>query len=281
MPECPRNFRFVTTPRKRNSDPQDTHTIAVGALVPFDFPRHQARHIRLHVPSRSHQLNPMSSFWRAEPRSIKLRQELDALPPIAECDKSRRLQLLERLVSQLSEENEILRRKELQVMQRSSTAPSKFTEPARSYSIVFSAKGSLFTHVECILADVDRQCPGVQWTNQNWTKSEDPDGHQSTDIARVLFFRIGQRVSESDFKDFEKFCVGKANFVVFMHNEMRDCDSVGVETYVIDRISSLKHTTTSASMAFKEHALYPISEGLNAASLAKLVSFVKAQAPRA
>ena len=215
----------------------------------------------------------MSSFWRAEPRSIKLRQELDALPPIAECDKSRRLQLLERLVSQLSEE--------LQVMQRSSTAPSKFTEPARSYSIVFSAKGSLFTHVECILADVDRQCPGVQWTNQNWTKSEDPDGHQSTDIARVLFFRIGQRVSDSDFKDFEKFCVGKANLVVFMHNEMRDGDSVSVEKYVIDRISSLKHTTTSASMAFKEHALYPISEGLNAASLAKLVSFVKAQAPLA
>ena len=54
MPECPRNFRFVTTPRKRNSDPQDTHTIAVGALVPFDFPRHQARQ---HPTSRSQSLS--------------------------------------------------------------------------------------------------------------------------------------------------------------------------------------------------------------------------------
>ena len=130
--------------------------------------------------------------------------------------------------------------------------------------------------MECIQADVDRQCPGVQWT-----KSEYPKGHQSTDIARVLFFRTGQRVSDSEFKDLEEFCVGKANFVVFMHNEGRDCDSVGVETYVTNHISSLKHTTTSASMAFKEDELYPISKGLNAASLAQLVSFVKAQAPRA
>lgn len=201
--------------------------------------------------------------------SIELRQQLDGLPPVAECDKSPRYKLLERLVKQLSEDIEILRR-------ASSSAPSKLTKPARPYSIVFSSKGTLFTHVECIQAEVVRQCPGVQWT-----KSEYPDGHQSSDIARVLFFRPGQRVSDSEFKDLEKFCVGKANFVVFMHNEMRDCDSVGVETYVTNRISSLKHSTTSASMAFKEDALYPISEGLNAASLAKLASFVKAQAPLA
>lgn len=218
----------------------------------------------------------MYSFWRAEPLSVKLRQELDELPPIAECDKSRRLKLLERLVSQLSEENEILQRANSSASRSRSSAPSKLAEPARPYSIVCSSKGTLFTHVECIQAEVVRQCPGVQWT-----KSEYPDGHQSSDIARVLFFRPGQRVSDSEFKDLEKFCVGKANFVVFMHNEMRDCDSVGVETYVTNRISSLKHSTTSASMAFKEDALYPISEGLNAASLAKLASFVKAQAPLA
>lgn len=217
-------------------------------------------------------------FWRAEPLSIKLRQELDELPPIAECDKSRRLKLLERLVSQLSEENEILQRANSSASRYRSSAPSKLAEPARPYSIVFSSKGTLFTHVECIQAEVVRQCPGVQWT-----KSEYPDGHQSTDIARVLFFRPGQRVSDSEFEDLEKFCVGKANFVVFMHNEMRESnyDSVGVETYVTKRISDRMKTTTSASMAFREDALYPISEGLNAASLAKLASFVKAQAPLA
>jgi hypothetical protein len=202
-------------------------------------------------------------------KSIKLRQQLDDLPTVAECDKSPRYKLLESLVKQLSEDIEILRR-------ASSSAPSKLTKPARP--IVFSSKGTLFTHVECIQAEVVRQCPGVQWT-----KSEYPDGHQSSDIARVLFFRPGQRVSDSEFKDLEKFCVGKANFVVFMHNEMRESnyDSVGVETYVTKRISDRMKTTTSASMAFKEDALYPISEGLNAASLAKLASFVKAQAPLA
>ena len=79
------------------------------------------------------------------------------------------------------------------------------------------------------------------------------------------------------------FCVGKANFVVFMHDEMREsnCNSVAVQSYVTDQISSFEHTTTSASFAFKETTLYPINQGLNASSLAELVSFVKAQEPRA
>ena len=214
--------------------------------------------------------------------SEQLRREYDALPPIAACDKSKRLELLERLVVELTKENNMMRRGSQASSQFPPSAPAPRCQRSLSSSvpspIAFAVKGSLFSHVESIQTTVGAQC-GVQWLRSD----NYPNGEDITAKARVLFFRTGQRVSPTELADIEAFCKGTANFVVFMHNEMREshCNSVGVEKYVTDQISSFGHTTQAASIAFKEDALYPTGDGLNASSLAMLISFVTAQVPRA
>jgi hypothetical protein len=101
----------------------------------------------------------------------------------------------------------------------------------------------------------------------------------------VLFFRTNQRVSPTELEELKTFCASPTNFVAFLHNEMNESkkDMDFVERYVAEAISRFEHATAFASFAFRESELYPMSEGLNASSLVKLVAFVSAQArpPRA
>ena len=208
----------------------------------------------------------------------ELHREYAALPPVSECDRSRRVQILERLVEELKRENDMLRRSKASEggLLPSRTVSRGYSERPVPYPIAFAVKGSLFTHVDTLKDVVSTQCPGAQWL----TSCDYPNGGDITATARVLFFRTNQRVSPTELEELKTFCASPNNFVAFLHNEMRESnkDMDFAERYVVEAISRFEHATACASFAFREAELYPMSEGLNASSLAKLVAFVSAQA---
>ena len=209
----------------------------------------------------------------------ELHREYAALPPVSECDRSRRVQILERLVEELKRENDMLRRRSKASeggLHPAHTVSHGYSERPVPYPIAFAVKGSLFTHVDTLKDVVSTQCPGAQWL----TSCDYPNGGDITATARVLFFRTNQRVSPTELEELKTFCASPNNFVAFLHNEMRESnkDMDFAERYVVEAISRFEHATACASFAFREAELYPMSEGLNASSLAKLVAFVSAQA---
>ena len=223
---------------------------------------------------------------RVETYVERLRREYEELPKLAQCDKSERLRMLEKLVDELSRENETLRRRSgsSSYLQPAASAWAANPAPVTPYPITVAVKGSMFAHAESIQGHVVTMCPRVQWRTTTWATDGVANtlSDQSTPKCRVVFFRTGGRVSPTEIADLKAFCIAEANFVMFMHNEMSEAkkDRVGVEQYVTTQISSFDHSTSIASMAFKESMLYSTNDGLNAASLAQLVDFVQAQAPR-
>lgn len=213
----------------------------------------------------------------------ELHREYAALPPVNECDRSRRVQILERLVEELKRENDMLRRSKASEggLLPSRTVSRGYSERPVPCPIAFAVKGSLLTHVDTLKDAVSTQCPGAQWL----ASYDYPNGGDITATARVLFFRTNQRVSPTELEELKTFCASPTNFVAFLHNEMNESkkDMDFVERYVAEAISRFEHATAFASFAFREAELYPMSEGLNASSLVKLVAFVSAQArpPRA
>jgi hypothetical protein len=208
----------------------------------------------------------------------ELHREYAALPTVNECDRSRRVQILERLVEELKRENHMLRRSKASEggLHPSRTVSRGYSERPVQNPIAFAVKGSLFTHVDTLKDAVSTQCPGAQWLAYDY-----PNGGDITATARVLFFRTNQRVSPTELEELKTFCASPTNFVAFLHNEMNESkkDMDFVEGYVAEAISRFEHATACASFAFREAELYPMSEGLNASSLVKLVAFVSAQAP--
>ena len=121
-----------------------------------------------------------------------LRQKYSLLPTISLADRSERLSMLEALCDALCKENELLTR-------LSSAKGSHAVPPT---VIAWATKGSLFSHVDVVRAEIASRCPHVQWK-----EIEFQDQIAST-TPRVLFFRVGQRVSASDVEGIRGFCTG-------------------------------------------------------------------------
>jgi len=219
----------------------------------------------------------MFSFLQPTQRDSvdSLRHEYARLPKLEACDRSTRVELLERLVEALTEENNLMRRREGRAP--SSDALYHVRQPPRRtpFPIAVAVKGSLFQHPDTIQASVNAKLAAAQWVPTEYPRAD------TTAKVRVLFFRVGQRVSPSELEDVQNWCQGQENFVMFLHNEMREkkCDEVGVEAYVNQRLQAFPNRTECASMSFKEGILYPTSSGLNASSVDALVSFLTANAP--
>ena len=134
----------------------------------------------------------------------ELHREYAALPPVSECDRSRRVQILERLVEELKRENDMLRRSKASEggLLPSRTVSRGYSERPVPCPIAFAVKGSLLTHVDTLKDAVSTQCPGAQWL----ASYEYPNGGDITATARVLFFRTNQRVSPTELEELKTFC---------------------------------------------------------------------------
>ena len=214
-------------------------------------------------------------FMRRDTNSIEsLQQQLRELPPLQNCDKSPRIVLLERLVESLSTENATMRSRGYS--DRPAGLSYTHMRPASKQRrpVAVGVKGKLFSHPNTIRADVQTKLP--PHIEVSWISNDYPDGNEATANVRVAFFRVSSRVSPAELDDLRAWCVGQANFVMFLHMEMSEakCNDVDVQAYVKESLSQFAKPTMCASMSFRESILYPTSSGLNAISLAALASFL-------
>ena len=140
--------------------------------------------------------------WLFPPRDSQsvaaLRQEYARLPTLQACDKSPRIELLEKLVKALSAENDTLRSQGPSL--RPNPQPYYAPRPApKRLSVAVGIKGSLFSHPNTIQTEVKPKLLDnmeVQWATHDY-----PQGTEVTANLRVAFFRVSDRVSPTELKE--------------------------------------------------------------------------------